>query len=145
MATKDFQKKLVGHMKRWQRIEDASVASAVEIMARSDNPVVRMVMEIIQMDSQAHRRAQQMIIESLEKRALALTPEDLETVWTMIAKHIRLEKESEAIMKEALAQLKDKPMVVQHYLLQYLMEDEKKHDALLANLESIKRGMYPYG
>jgi len=36
-------------------------------------------------------------------------------------------------------------MVVQEYLLNYLQEDEQKHDHLLSALEKIKKGMYPYG
>jgi hypothetical protein len=30
-------------------------------------------------------------------------------------------------------------------LVGYLLTDEKKHDALLEELEKIKKGMYPYG
>jgi hypothetical protein len=36
-------------------------------------------------------------------------------------------------------------MVVQEYLLHYLMEDEEKHNSILKQLETIKKGMYPYG
>ena len=35
-------------------------------------------------------------------------------------------------------------MLVQEYLLNYLLVDEKKHDSLLAQLEAVKKGMYPY-
>ena len=41
--------------------------------------------------------------------------------------------------------LKGKNMIVQEYLLNYLLEDEKKHAAMLEALAGIKRGMYPYG
>ena len=33
---------------------------------------------------------------------------------------------------------------VQRYLLNYLIEDEQKHDRLLAQLEDFKRNLYPY-
>jgi len=36
-------------------------------------------------------------------------------------------------------------MVVQEYLLQYLLTDENKHNKILDDLETIKKGMYPYG
>ena len=36
-------------------------------------------------------------------------------------------------------------MVLQRYLLDYLLKDEEKHEFLLENLEAIKSGMYPYG
>ena len=40
---------------------------------------------------------------------------------------------------------KNKGMAVQAYLLEYLLIDEEKHDAILSKLESIKKSMYPYG
>ena len=36
-------------------------------------------------------------------------------------------------------------MVVQEYLLEYLLIDEKKHNKILDTLGTIKKGMYPYG
>jgi hypothetical protein len=33
---------------------------------------------------------------------------------------------------------------VQHYLIEYLLKDEEKHDAILENLRKIKAGMHPY-
>ena len=41
--------------------------------------------------------------------------------------------------------LKGKKMVVQEYLLRYLLEDENKHNHMLDLLAIIKKGMYPYG
>jgi len=45
---------------------------------------------------------------------------------------------------EALEALKGKKMLVQEYLLRYLLEDEKKHNKILADLEKIKADSYPY-
>jgi hypothetical protein len=36
-------------------------------------------------------------------------------------------------------------MLCQSYLIEYLLEDETKHNNLLGRLESIQKGMYPYG
>jgi len=47
--------------------------------------------------------------------------------------------------EDALIALKGKKMVVQEYLIHYLLEDENKHNKILADLETIKKGMYPYG
>ena len=43
---------------------------------------------------------------------------------------------------DALELVGKRKMVVQEYLLSYLLEDEKKHDHLLEALENIKKGMY---
>ncbi|MBW1873760.1 MAG: hypothetical protein JRJ19_16985, partial [Deltaproteobacteria bacterium] len=60
-------------------------------------------------------------------------------------KHIELEKKTVQFANEALAALKGKKMVVQEYLLDYLLIDEEKHNKVLKSLETIKKGMYPYG
>lgn len=145
MSTKEIQEQLVANMRRWQEIEDASVSSTGAIIEKSKNPVVRTVMEIIQRDSQMHHRVQGLIADSLESEAITLTPEELEAVWGMIEAHIELEKDTVRIAQDSLAALSGKKMVVQEYLLDYLLRDENKHNAILAALATIKDGMYPYG
>jgi hypothetical protein len=102
--TKNLQEEIVSNMRRWQDVEEASVASTTRIMRKADNPVLRLIMEIIKRDSQMHHKA-----------------------------------------RESLAALKGKKMLIQEYLLNYLAEDERKHNRLLATLKKIKGGMYPYG
>ncbi|MFZ5980525.1 MAG: hypothetical protein ACOYVF_07810 [Candidatus Zixiibacteriota bacterium] len=145
MSTKEIQQAIIDNMRRWQKIENASVASTGKVIDRTDNPVVRLVMEIIQRDSQFHYRVQEMIADSLETKTISLNPDDLGEVWEMIEKHIELEKKTVELAEEALAKLKGKKMVVQEYLLHYLLEDEKKHNLVLDQLGIIKKGMYPYG
>ena len=145
MSTKEIQEKIVEHMKQWQKIENASVAQMSAIIEKTQNPVIQIVMEIIQRDSQMHHRVQQMIVDSLERQAIVLTPEDLGQIWDLIEKHIAMEEETVKLAEESLAALKGKKMVVQEYLLNYLKTDEIKHDELLESLAKIKSGMYPYG
>jgi hypothetical protein len=146
VSGKEAQEKLLANMRSWQRIEDASVASTGRVMEKTENPIVRLLMEIIQNDSRMHHRVQGWIADSLEGKALSLTPEELGEVWGMIEDHINLEKKTLKLAEESLAALKgSKGMLVQSYLLGYLLEDEKKHNLLLEQLESIQKGMYPYG
>ena len=63
----------------------------------------------------------------------------------MVEKHIELEKQTVKFAAEAIDALKGKKMVVQEYLLNYLLTDEQKHNTVLEDLEKIKKGMYPYG
>ena len=64
----------------------------------------------------------------------------------MIEKHIKLEKQTLELAQGALESIEgSKGMLVQSYLLEYLMDDEKKHNQLLERLRSIQKGMYPYG
>ena len=143
MSTKDVQSELVSNMRKWQKIEDASVSSTGQMIEKTENPLLRLVMEIIQRDSQMHYRIQEFIADSIEYKAVSLTPDELVAVWGMIENHINLEKKTVEIAEQAIASLKGQQgMIVQEYLLNYLLEDERKHNDLLKNLDDIKKGIY---
>ena len=145
MSTKEIQEQIVDNMRRWQKIENSAVASTGLVIDKTENPIVRIVMEIIQRDSQMHYRVQEMIAESLTTKALTLTPEELADIWEMVEKHIEIERKTVELADEALGAIRGKKMVVQEYLLEYLLEDENKHNHMLDSLATIKKGMYPYG
>ncbi len=144
-STKELQEQIVGNMHRWKKVEDASVASTGKIMEETDNELIRLVMEIIQRDSQTHHQVQEFIASTLEHRPVGITPEEMSKVWSGIEHHIEIEKKAMDMAKENLEALKGKKMVVQEYLLNYLLEDEEKHNKMLETLDKIKDGMYPYG
>ena len=143
MTTKELQQEIISNMRRWQKIENAAAASTGQIMERTGNPVIHLLMEIIQRDSQMHYRVQEWIADTLQYKTVILTPDDLNQVWAMIEQHVEVEKKALEMAKQSLASLKGKKMVIQEYLLEYLAEDEKKHNDLLKRLETIKKGMFP--
>lgn len=145
MSTKETQEKIVSKMRQWQKIEDNAVASTGRVIEKTENPIIRLVMEIIQRDSQMHYRVQEMIADSLTTKSLTLTPEELADVWELVERHIEIEKLTVELAQEALSGLRGKKMAVQEYLLEYLLEDENKHNHLLESMATIKKGMYPYG
>jgi len=145
MSTKEIQEQIVQNMQEWKKIENASVASTGKVIEKTENPIVQLIMEIIQRDSQMHYRIQDLIIDSLEKSTVSLTPEELGDVWGMIEKHIELEKKTIELAKNSLEALRGRKMVIQEYLLDYLRIDEEKHNTVLETLSTIKKGMYPYG
>ena len=144
MTTKEIQEKLVDTMHKWEKIEDAAVASTGKIIDSTDNPLIRLVMEIIQADSRMHRRVQEFIAATLTEKAVSLTPEEMGKVSEAIEKHNAIEKQMVGYVDETLNALKGKKMLVQEYLLNYLWDDEKKHETLLSILDKVKEGMYPY-
>jgi len=145
MSTKEVQDKIVDNMKRWQKIENSSVASTGKIIEMTDNPLIRMVMEIIQHDSQMHYRVQEFITHALEEKPVTVTPDDLSAVWDQVENHIKIEEKTIEMAKEAMEALQGRKMVVAEYLINYLLRDEEKHNALLDDFSVIKKGMYPYG
>ena len=134
-------KALVKTLKRWQELEAESVSQARAISEKTDNPLIRLVMEIIRHDSTLHTRVQQVIIDSLEKEAFHLTPEELGEIWDLVEKHTSMEKEAVELADQARRNARG---FIQRFLLNYLIEDEQKHDRLLAALEDFKRNLYPY-
>ena len=140
---KDLQAEIVDAMKEWQKMEDAALASTGRIIERTTNPIIRLTMEIIQRDSQMHYSVEKWVAESLQNATVSFTPDELSKVWALIERHIELEQRMIGTVKKLLPSLKGKRMVVQEYLLNYLLEDETKHANLLKRLEGIKRGMLP--
>jgi len=140
-SQKELNEKLLDTLKEWQKVEDDSVRSTSDIIAKTKNPIVSKIMEIIRQDSAMHKKIQQLIIDSFEKEALHLMPEELAEVWEMVEKHIDLEKETIRLAEECR---KNSNNFVIRYLLGYLMTDEKKHNEILRQMEDIKSGIYPY-
>jgi hypothetical protein len=137
----DNVKELVALLKHWQELEVATISQTTTIMEKTPNPLIRLIMEIIRQDSAMHKRVQQVILDSLEKQAFSLTPEELADVWDLIEKHAEMEKETIVLAEKAR---KNCRLFAQRHLLTYLIDDEKKHDRLLSQLEDFKRGLYPY-
>ena len=142
MSTKAKQDELVKILKAWQHVETLSVTQTADIIDKTQNPVIRLVMEIIGRDSATHHRVQQFLIDSIEGEAVTLTPEELAQVWDAIEAHIASERRTGELIAEAGRALAGTRNVVQQYLLSYLGQDEKKHDKLLDDLALIKRGMF---
>ena len=132
---------LAAILKTWQGIENAAIAHTTEIISKTQNPLIRLVMEIIRQDSVMHHRVQQVLLDSIEKQAIALTPEELGEIWDLVEKHAEAEKATLELAEKARDNCR---LFVQRHLLTYLLEDEKKHDRLLGQLEDFKRNLYPY-
>ena len=143
MSMKQNLEKLADTMKRWQKLENSAIAQTARIMEETEHPLIRAVMEVIKNDSENHYRIQQLIIDSVEKEYINVFTDDLARCWESIEKHIALEKKTIEMAAESFAALEGSKNVVQLYLLDYLKQDEEKHDRLLADLDRIKRAMYP--
>lgn len=139
---KEAIEKLVELMKKWQKIEDDSIKNTTDIIKKTENPLLHIIMEIIRQDSAMHRRVQQLIIEHFTSKPITLNPDELAGLWDLIEIHNDLEKKTVELAKESLENTKS-PFA--SYLLEYLLTDEEKHVKLLEEMAKIKKGMYPYG
>jgi rubrerythrin len=130
--------KLLNTLRQWQGIERHAIDSTSKIIEKSDNPLIRELMEIIRNDSVQHHRVQQFIIDSLTKQAVSLTHEELAQIWDEIQAHDEVERKTIQMAEECKKECK---FFVQSALLTYLIADEKKHDLILQELEAFKKNM----
>ena len=130
--------KTVDVLRQWQGIERDAIETTAQIMEKTNNLLIRQIMEIIRNDSVQHHRVQQFIIDSMTKAAVTMTPEDLAEVWGQIEAHDELERQTIELAKELKEQTTEPMHVI---LLDYLLRDEEKHDTLLMDLDAFKKHM----
>jgi mRNA deadenylase 3'-5' endonuclease subunit Ccr4 len=129
---------MVKVLRTWQGIERQAISDMAEIIEETQNPLIRLVMEIIRHDSLMHHRVQQFLVESVTQKEVALTREDVAQIWEKIEAHDKVEKRTIELAQELRAEAWSP---VHKQLLDYLFTDESKHDSLLEGLEEIKKGM----
>ena len=137
-AGSDRVMNMVNTLQTWQGIERQSMSDTAEIMEKTKNPLIRMVMEIIRHDSLMHHRVQQFLIDTLTEQNVTVTREDVAEIWDAIEAHDKTERRTIEIAEE-LRETAWNP--VHKQMLDYLITDEKKHDSLIMQLDEIKKGM----
>ena len=125
-------------LRQWQGIERDAIETTSQVMEKTDNLLIRQIMEIIRNDSVQHHRVQQFIIDSMTRTAVTLSPDELAEIWGQIEAHDELERQTIELAKELL---EDSTEPVQQILLKYLLIDEQKHDEILGELEEFKKHM----
>ena len=130
--------KTVDILRQWQGIERDAIETTAQIMEKTDNLLIRQIMEIIRNDSVQHHRVQQFLIDSITRAPVTLSPEDLAEVWGQLEAHDELERQTIELAKELKEQTTEPMHVI---LLDYLLRDEEKHDTILGDLEKFKTHM----
>ena len=130
--------KTIEVLRQWQGIERDAIETTAQIMEKTNNLLIRQIMEIIRNDSVQHHRVQQFMIDSITRSPIKLSPEDLAEVWGQIEAHDELERQTIALAKELKEQTTEP---VHKILLDYLLRDEEKHDSILGELEKLKEHM----
>ncbi|HTF99532.1 MAG TPA: hypothetical protein VK654_02965 [Nitrospirota bacterium] len=132
----DDTDRLCKALEDWMELEDATIKHADKMMKRSKNKLVKMTMEMIKNDSQKHKAMQKLLLDSLTKESLILTPDDLVDLSDGLNEHLAAEAKSLEIADAALSNSK---LFTTRYILSYLIADEQKHHALLSKLNELKR------
>lgn len=135
-GAKETSEKFLSTIKQWQKLEDDTIRFSEEMLKKSKNSLVRITMEIIRDDSKKHKALQQMLIDSLTKEALHLSPDELAGLSDSLNKHVAAEAKSLEFADEAM---RSSNLFSTRYILSVLIADEAKHHRLLSNLNDVKR------
>lgn len=131
---------IVSIMKDWQELETKAIGSAEALIGKTDNPLVRTIMGIIVHDSEKHKLVQKMVIDSLTKKAIHISPDELNELAEGLHRHVDAEEE---LLKHAQRALDKCSLVSTHFLLSYLIADEQKHHSLLTGLRDLREASIP--
>ena len=131
-------KKAIEVLRQWQGIERDAIETTAEIMEKTDNLLIRQIMEIIRNDSVQHHRVQQFLIDTMTRTPVRLSAEELAEVWGELEAHDKLERETIELATQLQQETTDP---VHKILLDYLLRDEQKHDTILGELEKFKQHM----
>ncbi len=135
MSTRELQQQLIANLREWQKLENATITLIGGILEKTSNPVVSVVMESIQRDSQMHHRIQQLVIDSLESEVVGVDAAEVALIKEQLRSHLDMETETVRLAEENLAALSGQGLVVQEFLMDFLHRDEQKHRDLLNALE----------
>ncbi len=144
MLMKEQHEQIASMMKDWKLLEKRSAESIDKVKAKCANPLICLMMDIIENDAVVHERLQELIVSSLQKQQITLSLDEVGEVIGLIREHTRIKGEMIQKTESMLAQLKDKSLRIQEFLLKTIIADEKKHKEMLEGVEKIRQGLYPY-
>ncbi len=130
----EMSEEFIDTIRQWQKLEDDTIRNSEDLIVKSENPIVRMIMEMIKFDSQKHKVMQQLLIDGLTKEPLHLNPDELAPLAEEMKKHIEAESKSVQLASKALEQSE---LFVTRYILTLLLADEAKHHRLLGDLNEV--------
>jgi len=133
VASRD--REMLSLLRKWKGLEETTIKSCLAIIRKSSNPVIQALTNAIKSDSEKHKTILQLIIDSMTKRAIVLTSEDLADVSSLLDKHIGIEQAAIDMANNAIALSKD-AIVIQ--LLKLILEDEKKHKKMASQMNDLK-------
>ena len=141
MLMKEQHEQIASTMKEWKLLEKRSAESIDKVKAKCANPLICLMMDIIENDAMVHERLQELIISSLQKQQITLSLDEVGEVIGLIREHTRIKGEMIQKTESMLVQLKDKSLRIQEFLLKTIIADEKKHKEMLEGVEKIRQGL----
>jgi len=132
------KEELLSFLKEQIKVENEIVDSLNKGLVDVENPAVKGTLKGISLDSLKHAQMYASAINLLTKAPKALTQKHLDTQKSLVEKHIKIEAVLIERITEQIPNIKDEKV---RLLLNAILEDEKRHHALLQRvLEILVRG-----
>jgi len=144
ISMREQYEQITSTMTDWKLLEQRSAESIEKVKAKCGNPLICLMMDIIENDARIHERLQELIISSLQRQPITLSLDEVGEVIELIREHTRIKGEMIQKTESVLDQLNDKSLRIQEFLLKTIIADEKKHKEMLEGVEKIRQGLYPY-
>ena len=121
-------KDLIEFMKQQITIEKKIVESLNKGLTDIKNPPVKGVLKGVSLDSVKHAELYASAVTLLTNVSQALSQENLDAQKTLVEKHIQMEAELIKKIEKTMPTIKNKKV---EFLLNAILEDEKRHHAML--------------
>ena len=128
-------KKMLGLLDSWMKLEEHTIKSCSNISGKTRNPLIKTLITAIKNDSQKHKAIIKLITDSMTKKALVLTPDELKGISSLLNRHITIEQKSIDLAEETITVTRD---ATARQLLKLILEDEKKHAKLVEQINELK-------
>jgi hypothetical protein len=115
----------------WQDIETGHILSANREIPKARNPLTKTMLKVIRLEAEKNSLLQQMIIESVKKEAVRLSPEDLADLSGHLNKYLEIEEKA---LSRAEA-TENNELVVPRWLLTYFVSGLKTGNRLLREFD----------
>ena len=116
----------------WQAIETGNIEYTDREIAGARNPLIKAMLQALKLEAEKRRLLQQMIIDSIDREAVNLSPDELRDLSGHFNKHLEAEEKALYLAKEALEKSE---LTIPRYLLSYLIGDLKKQNSLLRQFD----------
>jgi len=123
---------LLDVMVDWMDTETRTILYTKDEIPKAKNPLTKTMLKVIRLEAEKNSLLQQMILESIKKEAVHLSPEELETFSGHLNRYIESE---EKVLGRAEAATKWHGSSVPLSLLTFLISDLKQQNCLLRQFD----------
>ena len=116
----------------WQSVETETIGYTKTEIPKTGNPLTRTILQALKLEAEKHCLIQQMIVESVKKQAVNLSPEELTVLSNHLNRQMAVEEKNLSTAEQALEKSE---LFISRYLLSYLISDLKHQNELFRELD----------